>query len=285
MRVTAQVERSTVTPGKSFELRVEVDRLQAVQFELPEVAASIQGLVVLDQRTEGPERVGRRTLETRVTKLKAPLQGTYLIPGVEAPWLLPPDRTGTAGTGPILIEAARTAGEEGSGEESLRDLKPSVAPDTQLPPAVYVGAAVLLLLGILAILWWRRQATASPEEIPLPPGEAARLALAALRRSAIGGDSDQGAYAFELSAVLRRYLEGRFGFLAWRMTTSEVLRAMPQELAAQRRVSAAIREVLEATDRLKFGRQPVPEATLEAWSEAALEVVSATEAPILEEAS
>lgn len=266
--VRAFVDSSAVRPGREFDVVVEVDRLTSATFELPDLGPKLQRLSVIKQkRTE--EQAGDRTLQREVYTLKAPISGTYLIPAIDAPWRAG-DEVGTAGTGQILVEAS-TDGI--SGDEQLRDLKGLAKPDPDPTPWIVAGVGVVLLALVgLAVLFWLRRRT--PELAPVvPPDERARAALQALK---MGDTADEGAFAYQLSAVLRRYLEERFGFAAWRMTTQEVLRAMPPELVAQRQVEAAVREVLEASDLVKFAGQPVGSPTLLAWADRALQVVDAT---------
>jgi len=272
--VTAQVERAQVTPGRPFELSIEINRREDIDFEVPDVGSGIQGLVIMDMNEEGPEEAGNRVLTRTIYKLKAPLSGTYLIPGVEGLWKGAAGEQGSAGTGPILIEAAHAAGEEGSGETALRDLKPAIQPQIDWNPAIIGGLLLaLLLLGI----WLVRRTRSSELVEPLPPPH--ELALSDLERllaSALLQAPNQGPFAYEVSAILRRYLEASFGFPAWRMTTAEVLRAMPPRLLQKHRIEAAIREVLEASDRVKFAGDHVPENILRGWVEQSVVVVHDT---------
>jgi len=269
------VESADVTPGRPFELVVEVDKRADVTFDLPDVGASIEGLVILDVRRH-TETVGDRELTRTSYKLRAPLAGTYLIPGVEAPWKTPDLQVGTVGTGPILVQAVRAAGEGGSGEEELRDLKPVRKPPALLWPWIVGAVAMLLIVAglLLAIRIQRRRRT--PAEPVLPAHEQALQELAALVRSDLLRTTDQGPFAYRVSAILRRYLEARYGFRAWRMTTPEVLRSMPPALAGRRELEASVREVLEASDRVKFAGQPVAVDELKGWIQRATAVVKAT---------
>jgi len=272
--VTAQVERAQVTPGRPFELTIEINRRDDVEFDAPDVGAGIDGLVIMNMREEGPEYAPGRVLNRTIYKLKAPLSGTYLIPGIEGLWKDAADGRGTAGSGPILIEAAHAAGEEGSGETQLRDLKPPREPLTDWTPAVLIGLVALLLL---LVTWLVRRARKGEVQAPVIPAH--ELALAALKdllASAQLSANDQGPFAYEVSAILRRYLESSFGFPAWRMTTAEVLRAMPARLLQRHRLEASIREVLEASDRVKFAGDQVPEKVLRGWVEQSIVVVEST---------
>jgi hypothetical protein len=268
VQVRASLDGSAVRPGRPFEVVVEVDKLRDATYELPDLGPKIERLVVVDQkRTQ--ETAGDRVLIRDTYTLKAPVSGTYIIPAVDAPWRSG-DQVGTAGTGQIVVEASTDGAPT---TEELRDLKPLAKPDPDPWPWIVAAAGLALLaaIGVALAVWLRRR---TPDVAPpLPPDERARQALLALKA---GDTADEAAFAYRLSAVLRRYLEERFGFAAWRMTTHEVLRAMPPELNAQRSVEASVREVLEASDLVKFAGQPVGAATLLGWADRALAVVEAT---------
>lgn len=272
--VTAQLNQSHVSPGQPFTLTVEVNKRKDVTFVLPDLGAELKGLVIQDIRDEGPEHAGDRVLLRKLFKLKAPRTGTYLIPGVEAPWVTEDQQVGTAGTGPILVEASHLSTEEGEGANELRDIKPPAPPDPKLSPWLW-GLASLVVVGLLVALLVRRKRVAV-EPPPPPAHEVALAALAQLRQTERLEDQDQGPFAYEVSAILRRYLEARFTFRAWRMTTSEVLRALPPALLATRGLEVSVREVLEASDRVKFAGERVPSTELEGWVDRASDVVRKT---------
>jgi hypothetical protein len=272
--VRSWVASRDVTPGRDFWLSVEVNRRQDVTFELPDIGASIQGLSVLDEEVQPEQQAGDRILSTRRLKLKAPKTGTYLIPGVEAPWKTPDNQVGTAGTGSILIEAGHSGGDDPA-DQALRPLKAAAEPDARFS-AVGISAAVAAIAGIALFAAWlirRRKAVVAP---PVPPWERARSELAELGRLPTRSPEQQAAFAYRVSATLRRYLEDRFGFPAWKMTTAEVLRSLPRELAAQMNLEQAIRQVLEASDEVKFAGRGVEERALAGWIARCSEVVEAT---------
>jgi len=275
VRVRAYVERADVTPGKPFLLTVEVDRRSGVTFDLPDVGADIQGLIIMNMKAKAPEWVGDRELLVSTYKLKAPKAGTYLIPGVEAPWKTEDNQVGTAGTGAILIEAARRDGEEGAGGQSLRDLKPVAAPDPD--PRAWIAAAVAAPLLLLLAFWmWRRRHQDEVVAPPIPADEQALLELQLLSELDLADPGTHPVVAYEVSAVLRRYLEARYSFSAWKMTTVEVLRSMPADLSTQRAVPTAIQEVLEASDRVKFAGESVDSDVILGWIRKAKKVVEVT---------
>jgi hypothetical protein len=275
VEVTAHVDRADPVPGRPFHLTITVDRAEDVEFALPDIGGELKGLIVVKQRREGPERVAGRVVTRDIYTLKAPVTGVYRIPGVEAPYRAPGDVVGTAGTATILIEAGRHGDEESRGSDVLRDIKPPAPPDFD-PLPLLIGAALLLLVvaAIVAVVLVRRRAEPAPPAIP--PHEQARRDLDRLLAGGALRAPDQGPFAYELSAILRRYLEARYAFRAWRMTTPEVLRALPGEVAERRDVEASIRNVLEASDIIKFAAQTVPVETLQSWGSDVRSVVEAT---------
>ncbi len=280
--VRAWVDRADVVPGRPFWMSVEVDQATDVQFELPDPGASIERLVLMKVESDPVQKAAGRLLYTQRFQLKAPLPGTYLIPGVEGPWRLG-DEVGTAGSGPILIEAKRTGGTEEAGDDELRGLKGVAQPDPNRRPLVAGGVALAGLLLLMGWLLKRRRDTTAP--VPMtPPWELARQSLKRLEESGQADAADQGPFAFSVSAILRVYLEDRFGFPAFRMTTPEVLRALPPELARDIKVEHAIRSILEASDRVKFARDPVIRSELQEWLAGLRLVIDRTfPAPELEE--
>jgi len=271
--VRSWVDRADVVPGKAFWYTVEVDQAADAVFELPDPGADIKGLQILSIESPEPEPAGDRLLIRHKLKLKAPLKGTYAIPGVEGTWRRG-DAVGTAGTGPILIEAKRTGGEEEGAGDELRDLKPPAEPDPNRAPLVAGGLGLLVLLAVIGLLLRRRKEEPAPP--PPPAWDVALGAVQALERSGALTAADQGPAAYEISAILRRYVEARFGVTAWRMTTTEVLRALPRDIASDIKLEAAVRDVLEASDRVKFARDPVTHAEMEGWLESVRLVVRRT---------
>jgi len=272
--VTAQLDQSQVSPGQPFTLTVEINQRKDASFSLPDLGAEIKGLVIQDIRDEGPEHAGDRVLSRKLFKLKAPRTGTYLIPGVEAPWVTEDQQVGTAGTGPILVEASHTSVDDGDGAAELRDIKPPAPADAKLSPWLWALGALLAGAALMTLVLRRRRVPVEPP--PPPPHEVALAALAQLRQADRLQQEDQGPFAYEVSAILRRYLEARFTFRAWRMTTAEVLRALPPALLATRGLEVSVREVLEASDRVKFAGERVPNSELEGWVERATDVVRQT---------
>ncbi len=132
-------------------------------------------------------------------------------------------------------------------------------------PWKWLGLAVgLLLLAAVAVWYWRRPgpAAASAPAIPLvPPAEEALLALARLEASGLIAAGRFKEFYLDLTTLLRRYLERRFGVAALERTTDEFLaetRGDPRFAGSEFQILPSL---LGEADLVKFAEvQPGPGA-------------------------
>lgn len=148
----------------------------------------------------------------------------------------------------------------------LRDItgteEPPPAPPAPTPPGGL--AAVLVLTGaivlVLVLRRWMGQRAARPG-----PSQRALRTLDELERqgrTAPDGDRDR---ATRLLAVLRGYLEARFGLPATCRTSEEVLAGLPPTLATRGDLLVWVERILSLCDGAAFGRKPL---SSDEWREA-----------------
>jgi hypothetical protein len=130
--------------------------------------------------------------------------------------------------------------------KDIHDIKPLLAMGLDwgyLPWLLAILGAALVML--LLFRWWRRRrrppAAMAVESLPSPEAEA----LAALETLAAGRFTDGKRFYFDLTAILKRYLERRYGFPAAEMTVEELL---PQ--VARLPLGSDLAEPLKALCRL-----------------------------------
>jgi len=92
--------------------------------------------------------------------------------------------------------------------------------------ATAVALPLGLLLGWLAVRWWRRPRPAPPPAPPRPPWEVALEGLAEIRRAGLLEAARYAEHLDRVSYVLRRYLGDRYGFDGLENTTYETLEAL-----------------------------------------------------------
>ena len=124
-----------------------------------------------------------------------------------------------------------------------------------LVPALVAGGAALVALALLAVRARRRRRRA---EVRRSAAEIAfgRLAVLEGRGLPEGRDAADGWYV-ELSDIVRRYIEDRFGIRAPELTTEEFLREARRAGRAERAARELLSAFLERCDRVKFaGHEP-----------------------------
>jgi hypothetical protein len=141
-----------------------------------------------------------------------------------------------------------------TGIETLPPLPPKPVNASGWP---FIAGLVGIFAVVLVVVLIRKKRTAPP---PLPLNVWAERELDRLEREQAMERIDSRAATDRLAAILREYVERRFGLPATRLTTSELL-ATTAEWPADRTIP--LRDVLELCDQSKFaGTAPDPAGLL-----------------------
>jgi hypothetical protein len=130
-----------------------------------------------------------------------------------------------------------------------------------------LGAIALLLTALLLWLRSRRRAAVTAVVVPsIPAWEAALQQLAKLRQDVQPQQEGGRVWYFRLSEILRRYLDGRYGWNSIDQTSTEIIRQLPEApFDGSHRERAE--EFLRVADQVRYAKQPAregrPEVDLE----------------------
>ena len=160
---------------------------------------------------------------------------------------------------PLAITVRSVLGPDDA-DGSFRNIRAAV--DADLPPTRPAWrtwglvALALIIVAALARAWWTRgREGAVVEPPPVPPGEWARAALERLEADGLIESARFTEFFDRLSAIVREYVERRFGLMAPERTTDEFLR----EAGHSELLSVGHRQLLEgflrSADMIKFARQ------------------------------
>lgn len=133
--------------------------------------------------------------------------------------------------------------------------------DRPIDPAPLLLAAALaaaVALAVAGLVRWHRgrPKRLPPPAPPIPPWERALARLAVLRGASPRDEAEVQAFYVEVSAVVRDYVEERFGVRAPEMTTEEFL-ASPRTLQALTDAHRTLlSDFLLHCDLVKFARRP-----------------------------
>lgn len=143
---------------------------------------------------------------------------------------------------------------------NIRDIKPPVTiPITWRDIMPYaIGAAIALLLGIVAWYLWRRYKKSKgeiPEYVPPPPPpyDLAMRKLEQLRVKELWQQGKTKEFYSELSEIIKHYMDGRFGFDAPEMTSMELIWAR-KKWARTDDEYKLVKKIIDTADMVKFAK-------------------------------
>ena len=282
VEVRAMVDRAVATTGDLLTYSIEVKADPAFEVEIPETGAEIAGFRIVDVGREEPVEKAGRVLHQKWYQLRADLVGSYVLPPVTVrfrPISAPeaePEPWQTQVTSEIFVEVESVLPAAGQATD-IRGLKPlrQVRPG---PPWVRIGVIVTVLaLLVLAAVWYLRRRAGRRSFIPQKPAhELAFEALDGLRRTDFDDPGAVRRFYFQISEVLRAYVEGRYRLNATDLTTEEILAGLVtvEELAQDQ--NEVLRRFLVATDQVKFAHREPSRSDIEGTYEQALGFVEAT---------
>ena len=223
----AAVDRATATTGDLITYEVEVERDPDVNVELADPGVDIAGFRIVDLGQDRPQTLDSgRILERRWFQLRADLVGSYVLPALAATYRGPAGDVGDLETPEIPVEVESVLPADGTEVTDIRDIKPLRRVETGRLWLLWLGLAAAVL-ALAAAWWWRRRRRGSGGEVPevprIPPYELAIQELERLRRTDFSNLRKLRRYYFAVSAVVRSYVEGRFGMNATDLTTEEIL--------------------------------------------------------------
>jgi hypothetical protein len=272
VKATVAVWPPKPTLGDPIYLRLTVEAQAGVVLDVPSEDLAIQaGYRVADFDQQHDHAADGGEIEVRSLELEAPSSGRRRIPPLRLEFT---DGRAASGSGsgsgklelltdeiPIEIGAVSTDRTGAELKPARGAIDPVVGRKSPWPWIAGGGSALLVFIASLFVVRATRRRRAAFARASAY--DTAMAALAALEARGAPGADDADAWFVELSAIVRRYLEGRFGVRAPELTTEEFL----QEARRSRDLDDAHRErlgeFLAACDRVKFaGWRPTAEESL-----------------------
>jgi hypothetical protein len=276
----AAVDKAVATTGDLLTYTITVDHDPAYTVEIPEAGAEIAGFRIVDIGRVDPRHEDGRIIEERWYQLRADLVGSYVLPPVTVSYHRQAKEDDEAEpevqsieTSAIFVEVESVLPETGEATDII-DIKPLQPKTSRIPWAwIIAGIVLLLALGLVAKLVWRR---ATKEAPPLPPHEIAFQALDALRGTDFDDPEAVRRFYFAISEVERTYVEGRFGLNATDLTSDEILARLDEVNGLEPEPEQELRRFLVDTDQVKFAAHQASQEEIEQTYERALGFVEAT---------
>jgi hypothetical protein len=255
-----ELPRTTGRVGEPLPLTLAVEGApEGAQFEFPDVTAPFGDLKVASWTGSGP---------TRTYHLRSFVPGDHLVPKLRV--TVHPRE----GESVVLETEERVLSLEGIVPEGATDLRP---PKDGVPvrapfPWVLAGAAAGALAAaavLIALARRPRRKRAAPSPPPLPPDVLALRALDDLERSNLAALGEVKEHFYRLSAILREYVEARFGLAAPDMTSEEFLEATAASSVLPASHRDSLREFMRVCDLARYARVEPGRTEIDSTLEAA----------------
>jgi hypothetical protein len=256
--VTARVQLWPTAPqlGDAIHLRLTVEAKPGVNAEAPFEHEALGRFSVIGWNHDTERRDDGTVVEVQTYTLEAPGSGKFRVPPLRIEFG-PPGAPADAPPSELLTEEIPI---------TVATVDPARAAQELAPPAgalkttvttnyTYAGliAGVLLLALVVAGIFLVRALLAQRDrqEKVSAYDEAVRR-LEALERYGAPDPTGADAWFVELSSVVRRYLEGRYGVRAPELTTEEFLQETRRAAGLPEPQRELLTAFLERCDRVKF---------------------------------
>ncbi len=275
----ARLDPEEILPGKPAELIIEAEAPAAGSFIMPQTLNFGNKIELLEHGQTDTIRRDDVIVQLRqVYRITAWEEGYFAIPPLEFRYVDQGD-TLIVESGALLLSVGEV---EVDMQNTYRDIKPLFSFPLTWREIIPWLLAVVALVAVSYYLYKRfknrgRPDTppATPEKTEVPPHIAAISGLESLRRKKLWEKGLVKQYHSELTNIIRKYLEQRFGLNAVEMTTSEIMHAFT--LQNRKPVEGStLRDIMETADLVKFAKyQPAGEKN-DRVLEAALEFIKST---------
>ncbi len=244
--VTLRVDREQITVADPISVTLEVTAPEGERLIFPATGEKLGEFTVTDTSEAGPRLVeGNKVQLGRIYELEPFLPGDYEVPPLTVEF---GEDQGIV-TDPVSISVVSVL-PEGAEDPELK----GIAAPVDLPGSRWwLYAAVFLALAAAAWLLWRRfrKKPARGEPTPLAH-EVALRAMSELMAEDLISKGQAKLFYLRLSAILRHYIEDRFGLHAPERTTEEFLRDLRAERTFDDRQKGLLEEFLVHCDMVKF---------------------------------
>ena len=259
VRATVSLTPAEPRLGDPLVLTLVVEADAKVTVEMPEFGDALGRFDIVDfaPREETAEDGGTRASQ-RYT-LQAPMSGRQRIPRLRVEFLDERDGQPEARPRELLTDelgfTVASVLPEGPISAELLPARAAL-PELQGPwwqrhwPWLAAGVAALVALGVGVVLWLRR----AEERARLTAYDRALARLERLERRGLPKAAEQDGWYVELSDIVRRYIEARFGLRAPELTTEEFLLEAGRSAQLSKPHGELLSAFLERCDRVKFAR-------------------------------
>lgn len=279
--VRLKVDRTAITVAESVLVVLEADLRDGASAVLPESippgAAGSNRFTVVDSGEERRQS-GDAVRLSRWFRLEPYLSGDYAVEPLSvevtdsrgARRILRTERVGVKVSSLLPKDYERL---------DIADIEGLLRTPWSPPPWLWIVAGLLAAAGAGtgAWLWWQRRLEARAESPARPAHEIAYEEIDALVAEELLRRGEVKLFYQRVTAILRKYIERRFGLRAPERTTEEFLYELRETAVLSDELKRLLRTFLEHCDLVKFAQLRPPEQEIRRTLESCRDFVRATE--------
>jgi hypothetical protein len=255
---TVDVDKSEMTIAERLNLTITVVVDENYEVELPATGDKLAQFGIVDYHTSMPELTDDHKKKISLSYVLEPfLSGDYNIPAMTVKfWKATedPKEVHEIETEEIKI-SVKSLLPENFTQMKLHDIRPPVALPGKISPWAWaVGICGVVVVGglIFFIVLKRRKERQSVAQRRLPPHEIAFNELEKLIAQQFVEKGDAKSFYYEITNILRRYIENRFSINAPEQTTEEFLEGLRTNLSFSEKYKELLKIFLMHCDLVKF---------------------------------
>ncbi len=274
--VTVEVNRNSVGIGDKIKYTITVKIKKGIDIEFPEFGENLAEFSIKDFGSSTGGFLGRKTL-TQWYVLDTYETGSFTIPSVTVKYKVKEGKNWKeVQSEEIGIEVKSVLNEKDTETSELQDIKGPLS--YQELTYLYIILAIVTVIIISVVIFFLKKKKV-PKHIMPPPRPAHEIAYEALRKLRNEDYLNTGEirkYYFELSDIVRHYLENRFSMRAPEMTTEEFLSSLKNTDNLESGHKSLLRDFLSHCDMVKFAKYRPDEREINLSYESAKKLVDQT---------
>ncbi|MCI4624896.1 MAG: hypothetical protein L3V56_02940 [Candidatus Magnetoovum sp. WYHC-5] len=285
IKVTAYTDKQAVSIGDTLTYTVSVERLNKdVDIELPLLNGAFNGFEVVDT---GKNAEDSAKVFLRWFKLRGYSAGNYVILGQTIQYKRKgEDKWQEAKWNDVRI-VVQSMLQEGGQNSSISDIRDIKAPQKKTPwhlYAIILGILLAILLGVtIFYIYNKRKNNKFPLHTPTRLAhEIAYEALDTLKQKDYIQKGMTKEFFYELSLIIRYYIENRFNVNAPDMTTEEFLEKVRNGSLLSKKEEGVLKEFLVRADMVKFANYGPKAIEIEESFKSARAFIDETKEPALQ---
>ena len=257
IEVKVSVDSPNVKIGDLIHYTIEVDAASNVWFHIPQFMENVGGLAVnnvnIMEKKRDPQ--SGRVSQKQIYDLETYLVGDYEIPSTNIIYAINGKTNYISGT-PIFIRVSSVATTNDT-FAVIRDIKPPLGIKAleQTVSKKYLYAIIAALVAALIVLLFvrkRKRIENIEKAPPLPAHIKALNALKELDEKHLIENNKIKEFYYELTNILRHYIEDRFRLKAPEQTTEEFLRELKNDINFLKEYRPLLKKFLTECDLIKY---------------------------------